>query len=147
MHEDTSRMMLQQQQQTNLLHSAFVRLNSQLLDALSTIPSQPLSLMLKNVPSQSVMRGCNTRQAKAVRPPHSPICINVSAEVALTTSQQHSPTSPAFNFIIDEVFRVEVASVEPQSMERPTNLEDNILDIAVCSDQLAFPYLAAGFDT
>ena len=147
MHEDTSRMMLQQQQQTNLLLSAFVRMNPQLPDALPAPPSQPPSLMLGNAPSRSVMSGSSSGQVEAAQPPHSPTRVNVSAEVAPATSQQHSPTSPAFNFAIGEVSRVEAASVEPQSMERPTNLQDDTLEIAVDNDQLAFPDPASGFDT
>lgn len=146
MHEDTSRMMLQQQQQTNLLLSAFVRLNPQLPDALPAPPSQPPSLMLGNAPSRSVMSGSSSGHAEAANLPHSS-AVNVSGEVAPTTSQQHSPTSPAINFSIGEVSRVEAASVEPHSMERPTNLEDDTLEIAVGSDQLAFPDPDAGFDT
>nr|PNR39184.1 hypothetical protein PHYPA_019462 [Physcomitrium patens] len=138
MHEDTSRMMLQQQQQTNLLLSAFVRLNPQLPDVLPAPPSQPPSLMLGNAPSRFVMSGSSSGHAKAANLPHSS-AVNVSGEVAPTTSQQHSPTSPAINFSIGEVSRVEAASVEPHSMERPTNLEDDTLEIAVGSDQLAFP--------
>nr|PNR52876.1 hypothetical protein PHYPA_009251 [Physcomitrium patens] len=142
MHEDTSRMMLQQQQQTNLLLSAFVRLNPQLSDVLSAPPSQPPSLMLGNAPSRSVMSGSSSGHAEAANLPHSS-AVNVS-EVAPTTSQQHSPTSLAINFSIGEVSRVEAASVEPHSMERPTNLEDDTLEIAVGSDQLAFPDPDAG---
>nr|PNR26859.1 hypothetical protein PHYPA_030340 [Physcomitrium patens] len=143
MHEDTSRMMLQQQQQTNLLLSAFVRLNPQLPDALPAPPSQPPSLMLGNAPSQSVMSGSSSGHAEAANLSHSS-AVNVSGEVAPITSQQHSPTSPAINFSIGEVSRVEAASVEPHSMERPTNLEDDTLEIAVGSDQLAFPDPDAG---
>lgn len=144
MHEDTSRMMLQQQQQTNLLLSAFVRLNPQLPDALPAPPSQPPSLMLGNAPSRSVMSGSSSGQVEAAQPPTRG---NVSAEVAPATSQQRSPTSPAFNFGIGEGLRVEAASVEPHSMERPTNLQDDTLEVAVGSDQLAFPDPDAGFDT
>nr|PNR49410.1 hypothetical protein PHYPA_011306 [Physcomitrium patens] len=143
MHEDTSRMMLQQQEQTNLLLSTFVRLNPQLPHALPAPPSQPPSLMLRNAPSRSVMSGSSSGHAEAANLPHSS-AVNVSGEVAPTTSQQHSPTSPAINFSIGEVSRVEAASVEPHSMERPTNLEDDTLEIAVGSDQLAFPDPDAG---
>nr|PNR52963.1 hypothetical protein PHYPA_009338 [Physcomitrium patens] len=129
MHEDTSRMMLQ--------------LNSQLPDALPAPPSQPPSLMLGNAPSRSVMSGSSSGHAEAAKLPHSSP-VNVSGEVAPTTSQQHSPTSPAINFLIGEVSRVEAASVEPHSMERPTNLEDDTLEIAVGSDELAFPDPDAG---
>nr|PNR63283.1 hypothetical protein PHYPA_001708 [Physcomitrium patens] len=143
MHEDTSRMMLQQQQQTNLLLSAFVRLNPQLPDALPAPPSQPPSLILRNAPSRSIMSGSSSRHAKAANLPHSS-AVNVSGKVAPTTSQQHSPTSPAIIFSIGEVSRVEAASVEPHSMERPTNVEDDTLEIAVGSDQLAFSDPDAG---
>nr|PNR25991.1 hypothetical protein PHYPA_031238 [Physcomitrium patens] len=143
MHEDTSRMMLQQQQQTNLLLSAFVRLNSQLPDVLLAPPSQPPSLMLGNAPSRSIMSGTSSGHAEAANLPHSS-AVNVSGEVAPITSQQHSPTSPAINFSIGEVSRVEAALVEPHSMERSTNLEDDTLEIVVGSDQLAFPDPDAG---
>ena len=135
--------MQQTQQTTNMLLAAFMKMNSDLLQALpAASPSPPL--MIASGAFGSVLGGSSNREAKPAPLPDEEESDPILPPVVRRRVQEDSPRAPAMQPSPAEVIRPEAASVVSKS---PGNLEIDALEIGGGSDELGFKDVAAGFDT
>ena len=140
---ENSQMMQQMQQTTNMLLTAFMKMNPDLLQALSAANPSP-SLMIASGASGSVLGGSNTREAETAPLPEEEESHPIPPPLVRRRVEEDSPRSPAMQPSPVEVTRPEGASVVPES---PGNLEINALEIGGGSDELGFEDTAVGSDT
>ena len=139
---ENSQMMQQMQQTTNMLLAAFMKINPDLLQALSAAsPSPPL--MIASGASRSVLGGSNTRLAEPAPLPEEEESHPIPPPL-VRRRVEDSPRSPAMQPSPAEVTRPKGASVVRES---PKNLEIDALEIGGGSDELGFEDTAAGSDT
>ena len=140
---ENSQMMQQTQQTTNMLLTAFMKMNPDLLHALPTAsPSPPL--MIASGASGSVLGGSSTREAEPASLPEEEESHPILPPLVRRRVEEDSPRSPAMQSSPAEVTRPEGASVVPES---PGNLEIDALEIGGGSDELGFEDTAIGSDT
>ena len=136
-------MMRQTQQTTNILLAAFMKMNPDLMQALpAASPSPPL--MIGSGASGSLLKGSNTREAKAAPNSEEEENDPIPPVVVRRRVQEDSPRSPPMHPSPAEVTRAEAVSVVPESLG---NLEIDALEIGGGSDELGFEDAATGFDT
>ena len=136
-------MMQQTQQTTNMLLTAFMKMNPDLLEALpAASPSPPL--MIASGASGSVLGGSNTREAEPAPLPKEGESHPIPPPLVRRRGEEDSLRSPAMQPSPVEVTRPEGVSVMPKS---PGNLEIDALEIGGGSDELGFEDAAAGSDT
>ena len=140
---ENSQMMQQTQQVTNMLLAAFMKMNSNLLQALLAASPSPL-LMIASGASGSVLAGSSTREAEPAPLPEEEESDPILPLVVRRRVQEDSPRSPAMQPSPAEVTRPEAASVVPES---PGNLEIDALETRGGSDELGFEDAVAGSDT
>ena len=136
-------MMQQTQQTTNMLLTAFMKMNPDLLQALPAARSS-LPLMIASEASGSVLGGSSTREAEPAPLPEEEESHPIPPRLVRCRVEEDSPRSPAMQPSPTEVTRPEAASVVPES---PGNLEIDALEIGGGSDELGFEDAAAGSDT
>ena len=140
---ENSQMMQQMQQATNMLLAAFMKMNPDLLHALSAASPSP-QLMIGSGASGSVLGGSSTREAEPAPLPEEEENDPIPPPVVRRHVQEDSPRSPAMHPSPVEVTRPEAAFVVPES---PGNLEIDVLEIEGGSDELGFEDAAVGSDT
>ena len=136
--------MMQQTQQTiNMLLTAFMKMNPDLLQALPAASLSP-PLMIASGASGSVLGGSSTREAESAPLPEKEESHPILPPLVHRCVEEDSPRSPAMQPSPAEVIRPEEASVVPES---PGNLEIGFLEVGGGSDELGFEDAVAGSDT
>ena len=136
-------MIQQTQQTTNMLLTAFMKMNPDLLQALPAASPSPL-LMIASGASGSVLGGSNTREAELAPLPEEEESHPIPPPLVRRRVEEDSPRSPAMQPSPAEVTRPEGVLVV---LESPGSLEIDTLEIGGGSDELGFEDTAAGFDT
>ena len=136
-------MMRQMQQITNMLLAAFMKMNLDILQALSAAsPSPPL--MIGSVASGSLLSGSSTREAEAAQLLEEEANDPIPPAMAVVAYRRTVRGHRQCTHLPPKVTRPETASVVPES---PGNLEIDALEIGGGSDELGFEVAAVGSDT
>ena len=136
-------MMRQTQQTTNMLLATFMKMNSDLMQALpAASPSPPL--MIGSGASGSLLSGSNTLEAEVAPLPEEEENDPIPPVVVCRRVQKDNLRSPPMHPSPAKVTRAGAASVVQES---PKNLEINALEIGGGSDELGFEDAAAGSNT
>ena len=140
---ENSQMMQQTQQTTNMLLTAFMKMNPDLLQALpAASPSPPL--MIASGASGSVLGRSNTREAEPAPLPEEEESHPIPPPLVRHRVEEDSPRSPTMRPSLAEVTRPKGATVV---LESPGNLEIDVLEIGGGSDELGFEDTAVDSDT
>ena len=122
---ENSQIMRQMQQTTNMVLTAFMKMNPNLLQALpAASPSPPL--MIGSVKSRSLLSRSSTREAEAAQLQEEEANDPIPPAVVRRRIQEDSPTSPAMHPSPAEVTRKEEALIVRES---PKNLKIDALEI------------------
>ena len=140
---ENSQIMMQTQQTTNMLLVAFMKMNLDLLQALSTATLSP-PLMLGSVAFGSLLTGSSTREEEAAQPTQREAGDPILPSVVPSAIEDDTPMSSTMHLASTKVERAKAASVVPESS---TNLEINALEIGRRSDELGFSDAGASSDT